>query len=160
MKLIEGSTSSYKQHLAMRTDRLTKITERVAASIEAHEDLTNAERQAEAASKESGRVSQVTLRNRKQAEADQKRHLRALVTNAQLHAIAKEQADELDRLQQELEVEKKRCYPVLAPPLAAHPDLRLPPNYGAGGANRAASALGQRRGTPQKGGNQRPAVSR
>ena len=158
MKLIDGSSISHKQHMAMRTERLTKLTERVAACIEDHEDLTNAERQAEAACKESERVSQVTLRNRKQTEADQKRHLRALVTNAQLQAIAKEQADELERLRVELEGEKKRCFPVLAPPVAAYPDLRLPPTYGGGKSpSRSTSALGQNRGSPQQ---QRAVISR
>ena len=69
--------------------------------------------------------------------------------------------DERDKLREELEDEKKRCFPVLAPPLSAYPDLRLPPTYGSGGAGksptRATSAVGQRRGTPQ-GTPQRAAV--
>ena len=130
MKLMEGSTISYKQHVAMRSDKLTRITERVAANIEAHEELTAAERNAEAECSESDRVHKVTQRNQKQSEAEQKRHLRALVTNTQLHAIALGQGEELEGLRRELEVEKQRCFPVLVAPVSGYPDLRLPPVFG------------------------------
>lgn len=157
-KLMEGSTISFKQQCAMRSMRLTRLTERVAASIEAHEELTAAECDAEADADESGRVREVTLRNRREAEADSKRHLRALVTNAQLQAIAKEQAAELGRLRRQLDEERQKCYPVLAPPVAAYPDLRLPPVYGAKASPaRAASTVpGQR----QVGQSQRVTTSR
>ena len=157
-KLMEGSTMSFKQQCAMRSTRLTRLTERVAASIEAHEELTTAECDAEAEAAECGGVREVTLRNNRQAEAESKRHLRALVTNAQLQAIAKEQTAELGRLQRQLDEERQRSYPVMAPPVAAYPDLRLPPVYGAKASpSRAASAVpGQRRAVQ----SQRVATSR
>ncbi len=160
MKLLEGSTISHKQHVQMRSQQLNRITERVAANIDAHERLTQAEREAEAAHRESARVAEASARNREGLAADRGRHLKALVTNAQLQGIAKEQAAELARLKGQLDDEKKKVYPMLAPPIAASrpvtaatgrkvalpnlPDLRLP-NIGGEQQRPATTVPGQRK---------------
>ncbi|GAX79865.1 hypothetical protein CEUSTIGMA_g7305.t1 [Chlamydomonas eustigma] len=154
MKLIDGSTASFKQHLAMRTEKLARITEKVANNIEDHEKLTVAERDAEIAAKETRKVAEVSIKSKINAKIEQKRHLKAMVTNTQLKTIASEQASELERLRSQLEIEKKRTYPILTPPAASrpatakenglskHPDFRLPQIFNSGNPpSRAVTAM-------------------
>lgn len=147
VKLLEGSALSHQQRVEMRREKLVRMTERVAETIESHEDITHAERRAEAAYKESERVHEVTARNRAALDNDQKRHLRALVTNSQLKAIAKEQAAELERLARQLDTAKQCAFPILLPPTAS-PVMQAPDlAHGLGRSQqRVSSALpGQRK---------------
>jgi predicted RecB family endonuclease len=154
MKLIDSSTTSYKQHLAMRLNRLARVTEKVASNIEDHEKLTVAERDADIVAKEARKVADVTNKSKLNAEIEKQRYLKAMVTNTQLKTIASEQASELERLRRQLEIEKRRTYPILTPPatsrpataaengMSKHPDFRLPQIFNASNPpSRAVTAM-------------------
>ncbi|EFJ48324.1 hypothetical protein VOLCADRAFT_104805 [Volvox carteri f. nagariensis] len=126
--------------IEQRRRQLASLRARVSRSGTEQGELSVAEAAAEAAFQESTRMHLMMSHAKAAEDATHRRHMRAIVTNAQLRAIAQQQAADLERLGEQLRVSHARNFPALKPLSSwAPPDYR-PPSAAAAALAAAAAA--------------------
>ncbi|KAG2484149.1 hypothetical protein HYH03_017030 [Edaphochlamys debaryana] len=146
--LMQSSANLHGHRLELRQRQWAGLGSRVARGGAEAGELAIAEAAAEGAYQESSRMHTMMSSAQAAEDAAQRRHMRNIVTNAQLRAIAQQQGEELERLAAELSTTHARNFPALAPPTAwAPPDARAPlppPSRRGGRVSGQVSIMGSR----------------
>ncbi|GIL90860.1 hypothetical protein Vretifemale_18579 [Volvox reticuliferus] len=157
MSVRQNIANLHAHKLDQRRRQLGSLRARVTRSGTEQGELSVAEAAAEAAFQESTRMHLMMSHAKAAEDASHRRHMRAIVTNAQLRAIAQQQATDLERFGEQLRTAHARNFPALKPLLAwAPPDYRPP-----SAASAAAAAAMQQPSSraPSRGDDQSTAMS-